>query len=86
MSTLPELPEHIMVTSHLKALISPLYPIIFPPRFQNQKQVRENTSLELEERGCVCQELPALIPSGGEVLNGIMARLCCPCTPTASPS
>lgn len=43
MSTLPELPEHIMVTSHLKALVSPLYPIIFPPRFQNQNQVRENT-------------------------------------------
>lgn len=53
-NTLPELPEHIMVTAHLKALIFPLYPIIFPPRFQNQNQVREITDLKFKERGCVC--------------------------------
>lgn len=80
MSTLPELPEHIMVTAHLKALIFSPYPIIFPPRFQNQKQVREITYIKLKERGCVCASSAASpqIPSRGQLLNMIMARLCCP--------
>lgn len=37
MNALPELPEYIMVTLHLKTPIFSIYPIIFPPRFQNQK-------------------------------------------------
>lgn len=71
MNTLPELPEHIMVTSHLKALIFPLYPIIFPPRFQNQKQERENTYLKFKERGCVCASsaVSSQIPSIRLLLN-----------------